>query len=124
MKVQLSSGNYNILASGETYLFSATDELLINLNDGENLDLKIRIRFLSDDSNRQRIESTVVDGCLVLSCFHFKDSGTGMTHPWRIANFEGKDIFILFWSYLDGQKEPRPRRIRYTIFQEQCLQEV
>lgn len=116
MQVQLSSGNYDIIASGETYLFHNTNELSIRISDGQDFHLHIKLRFLTDDSKEQRIHGEVIDECIVLSCFHFHDSGTGMTYPWKIANIQGKDIYITFWSFVDGTNEPKPRRVRYTLF--------
>lgn len=118
MQVHLSSGNYHIIASGDVFMFDSAGDLSIHITDNGRPFIHLVLTFLKDASG-QRIEQALVEDRLVLSCYNFKDEGTGMTSPWRIANANGKDVFITFWSYLEGSKDDiRPRHVKYTVFYE------
>ena len=72
MQINLSSGNYNIINSGQVFLF------------GEKKPFKIDV--ISDED------------------FRF-DNGAGVVEPLKIATVGGKQLFIMFWSYLEGTPE-------------------
>ena len=118
MQVSLSSGTYNIIASGETILFGNSNELTINV-DGENeLKLCVTIRFLTDESGERRIEREIESERLILLSYNFSETGTGLSTPAYIANINNRKVYLSFWSYLEGSNSPKVRSVKYTLFLE------
>ena len=68
MQVNLSSGNFRIIASGETFLFSPNEELRIEIDDGNEFQVKIILKFTDDSSGKHDISTDVVNDSLVINC--------------------------------------------------------
>ena len=45
MQVHLSSGNYSIIASGESFLFGPYEDLTIRVDDGKGFHVEIIMKF-------------------------------------------------------------------------------
>lgn len=118
MQVRLSSGEYNIVNSGQTFLFGEDKDLTIDIIANDNFEFSITLKFLKDTSGEQRIESEIIENAIIISCINFDDIGTGLISPVRIAAIDGKELYIMFWSYLKGQEEGKVRSVKYTIFYE------
>ena len=118
MECHLSSGNYHIIASGGSFLFHSKDDLSIRIDNVNGFDLAIILRFLEDDSDRTHLERENAGDHLLIQCFNFKDSGTGLTRPMRIAKIGGKDVYLSFWAYSEGSNGESARYVRYTVFLE------
>lgn len=120
MQVQLSSGNYDIIASGDTFLFHDAEELSIRVNGNKNDHIHIVLLFQNDASGQRRIKASSEKGHLLLTCYNFSHhEGIGLSHPTHIADIDGKAVYLTFWTKLDGSKPPYTRSVRFTIFQEQ-----
>lgn len=119
MNVQLSSGNYDIIASGETFLFHDSEELTIRVNDDDGTFIHLVLLFKKDAGGQRKIEPFVEEDRLTLTCYNFSHrEGTGLSHPTHIADANGKPIYLTFWTKLDGSKPPYTRSVRFTLFQE------
>lgn len=118
MQVRLSSGNYNIIASGESFLFGPFEDMIIQVNDGDEDQVRIVLRFTEDASDERDIKTDVVDDSLVITCVNFSSMGTGLKHPAHIANVNGKAVYFIFSSNYFGDKEDKARSVKYTIFME------
>ena len=57
-----------------------------------------------------------MDDVVVLSCLNFQNNGTGLISPVKIAEIEGREMFLIFWSYLEGGGERKVRSVKYTLF--------
>jgi len=118
MQVSLSSGNYDIIASGEAILFSPSNELTINVNGENELKLCVTLRFLTDESGERRIEREIEEERLILLNYNFSGTGTGLSVPAYIANINNHKVYLSFWSYLEGSNSPKVRSVKYTLFLE------
>ena len=118
MRVCLSSGGYDIVASGETFLFDSYADLTIQVDDRDDFQVKIVMKFLEDASGEHDIKTDVENDSLVITCINFSSLGTGLKRPTHIANANGKKIYFMFSSNLLGDKENAARSVKYTIFME------
>lgn len=118
MQVQLSSGNYHIIANGEAFLFSPDSDFTIQTNDNTKIQIKIVIKFEDDPSNEHGIKSDIINDSLVITCINFHGTDTGLKCPAYIADIEGKQVYLMFSSTCYGNKEKKFRSIKYTVFLE------
>lgn len=118
MQVNLSSGSFRIIASGETFLFGPDEDLIIEIDDGDEFQVKIIMKFSNDSSGKRDISTDVVNDALVINCVNFSSKGTGSKHPVHIANVNGKKVYFMFFSSCFGEKENKPRSVKYTVFWE------
>ena len=116
MQVNLSSGDYNIVSSGQAFLFGLDKNLKISIVTDNNFEFFIVLKFRKDAYGEQKIDKKVSENKITLTCFNFDDLGTGLVKPLRIARIEGKEIFLLFWSYLEGATKGKVRSVKYTVF--------
>ena len=116
MQVCLSSGNYDIIASGEAFLFGPYENLTIEVNDGNEIQVRIVLKFTENASNERDIKTDIVDDSLVITCINFNSLGTGLKCPTHIANVNGKEVYFMFSSSYLGDKEDKARSVKYTIF--------
>lgn len=121
MHINISSGNHDILATGQAFLFDQSDRLFVTISN-DSYDMNIIFEFIQDDSKKRIVKSEIVDGNLVIRCINFKEQNAGLTKPINIGTIDGKKISVMFWSYLEGADSPI-RSIRYTFFAEKNPQE-
>lgn len=118
MQIDLHSGNQEIIASGDVFLFGQADDLVIKVTDADDFEICVTLQFLTDSSS-QRIDREITDGGLVLRCYNFAGAGTGLSRPAPIATANGKQIFLMFWMQEQGVNAPKARSVKYTLFREQ-----
>lgn len=118
MWVNQNSGNYHILASGDTFLFDPWGDLSISIENEEGLQIKVTLRFANDEKKGHRVETAIVEGSLMITCYNFDGLGTGLKRPTHIADVDDKAVYILFSSQYVGSKDQGTRSVRYTIFME------
>lgn len=116
MQVRLSSGGYEIISSGHTFLFGKERSLKIDVSADNDFEFSVVLQFQEDALAEQRIEKEMVGNTILLSCVNFLDSGTGLNAPVCIAEIDGKGLFFMFWSYLEGKE--KVRSVKYTFFYE------
>lgn len=116
MQVRLSSGNYDIIASGEAFLFDPAEDLVVQVNDGDEDQVRIVLKFFEDVSDKQDIKTDIVDDSLVISCINFGRLGTGLKRPAHIADLNGKAMYFIFSASYYGDKEDKTRCVKYTLF--------
>ncbi len=114
MQISLYSGNYKIIDSGQTFLFGENTDFEIKLVSDNNFEIIIIINF-EKDTGEQRMEQNVNENIIRLSCYNFEELGTGLTKPIRIALIDGKEIYLMFWSYVEGNANSRS--VKYTIYE-------
>lgn len=117
MKISLSSNNYKIIDSGQTFLFGPNADFRINIMSDNDFSFSIIIKFKNDTLGEQRIEKNVKDTVIQLLCYNFDSSGTGISKPISVARIEGRELYFMFWSYLEGTGTTRS--VKYTIFEGQ-----
>ncbi len=118
MQVNLSSGNFRIIASGETFLFGPYEDLTIQIDDGSEFQVKIIMKFTEDASGEHDIRTDVVNDSLVINCVNFSNMGTGLKRPAHIADVNEKRVYLMFSSSCLGDKEDKARSVKYTVFWE------
>lgn len=118
MQVHLSSGNYSIIACGESFLFGSYEDLTIQVDDGDAFQIKIIMKFTEDSSGEHDIKTDVEDDSLVITCVNFSSRGTGLKRPAHIADVNGKKVYLMFSSSYLGDKEDKSRSVKYTVFWE------
>lgn len=118
MRVNQNSGNYRILASGDTFLFDPWGDLSISVENEECLQIKVTLRFAKDEKKEERVETAIVEDSLIITCYNFDGLGTGLKRPTQIAEIDDKATYILFSSQYVGSKDQGTRSVRYTIFME------
>lgn len=118
MQVNLSSGNFRIIASGEMFLFGPNEDLRIEIDDGNEFQVKIIMKFTEDASGEHDISTDIVNDSLVITCVNFSSMGTGLKRPAHIADVDGKKVYFMFSSSYLGDKEDKARSVKYTVFWE------
>lgn len=117
MQVDLSSGEYKIISTGTTFLFGEDKDLTIDIVADDGFQSSIVMEFKEEDEfGDTRIKGDCIENVLHLQCYNFSDSGTGTCWPTKIGVLDGKNIYLMFWSYLNGEKGKRARSVQYTIF--------
>lgn len=116
MQISLSSGDYNIADSGQVFLFGEDKDLTIHVSANDGFHFSLRLEFSKDSSGNQAINQEIMDDVVVLSCLNFQNNGTGLISPVKIAEIEGREMFLIFWSYLEGGGERKVRSVKYTLF--------
>ena len=117
VQVRLSSGEYEIIASGEAFLFEEFGDLTIRAEDETGPQFTLVLKFL-DEPGEHRVQTEIREDSLVVLCRGFNPAGTGLTEPTYFVAIEGKKLYLMFWSQCYGSKENRTRSVKYTIFAE------
>ena len=118
MQVDLSSGGYNIISSGMSFLFGEDKDFTINIAMDNGFRFTLMLEFKEDGQSESRIDGDFTEEKIHLQCFNFRDSGNGMCWPVQIGVLNEKKVYLMFWSYLNGDKGKNARSIQNTIFQE------
>ena len=118
MQVRLSSGKYDIIASGEAFLFGPLEDLTIEVNEKKESLVKIVLKFTENASGNLDIQTDVLDDSLVITCINFSSMGTGLKSPAHIADVNGKEVYFMFYSSFLGDMENQARSVKYTVFWE------
>ncbi|MBQ2983035.1 MAG: hypothetical protein IJD58_13115, partial [Lachnospiraceae bacterium] len=119
MEITLSSGDYKIIDSGQVFLFREDDEFRMDIDTNKDFVFSIIFKFLKSDIKEMKIDKQIDKNVITITCFNFEDLGTGFSSPMSIAKIEDKEMYLMLWSYLDGDsKSGRVRSIKYTFFLE------
>ena len=118
MQVRLSSGNYDIIASDEAFLFDPFEDLMIQVDDGGEVLLRIVLKFQKEPSGERDIKTDIEDDSLVITCINFDGIGTGLRSPTHIADVDGKKVYFIFSSSYFGDDKSGSRSVKYTVFRE------
>ena len=118
MQVAMSSGNYDIIANDEAFLFGPNEDLTVQVIDESELLVRIVLKFVENDSGEFDIYNDIVDESLIITCVNFDGLGTGLKRPVHIADSNGKEIYFMFSSTLHRNMENRIRSVKYTLFRE------
>ena len=120
MRIQMSSGNCDILASDDVFLFEDSEELKIQMVDDDGSISYLALRFVEDKSGKQWIDP-IQKGAdwMGLKCYNFSSRlGAGLKRPALIGESNGKNVYIMFWTKLYGSKKPYTRSVQFTIFRD------
>lgn len=119
MRIQMSSGNCDIVACNEVFLFDDSEELALHIYDDDDSYCCIALRFIQDESKKQRIEPEGGNDSLALTCYNFNSRfGAGLKTPVLVGESDGKNMYIMFWTKIQGSCEPYVRSVQFTIFRE------
>jgi len=120
MKITASSGNLDIIDSRTVYLTDVQSDLTLNFNESTGGNISLEIRFVNDHSNEYTVKRSVDGNKISYECVNFADNGTGTIEPIELATFGEKQMYIMFWSFLQGDAKgkKRVRKVDYTLFLE------
>lgn len=118
MKVNLSSGAYEILNYGQVFLFGVNENFKMDISMDNGFEFAVNIEFRNDGEGDQRIEKRLEGNVIHLTCYHFNNQGTGLTKPMSIAKVDGKEVLLMFWAYLEGGDNGKVRTVKYTLFRQ------
>ena len=116
MQITLSSGDYDIVSSGQTFLFGLDENLRINIASEDNFEFSVVLEFQENSHGEREIKKEVKDNVITLTCTNFNASGTGLKKPINIARVNGKEVFLMFWAYLEGVEDGKVRSVKYSVF--------
>lgn len=118
MQVKLSSQKREIIDHGTVFLFDENGDFTLNIDTDNSFEMILTINFTHDLSGEQRIETNLSQDHIKMTCTNFAAEGTGLTVPLEIAVIDGKKIYFMFWAYLEGNedKKPKARKVEYTLY--------
>ena len=73
------------------------------------------MNFTENESGKQDIQAETNGNKIMVTCLNFKSTGTGLKEPVKLAKVDGRDLYFVFWSYLEGEGS---RSVKYTFFAE------
>lgn len=115
MLISLSSGNYDIIASGQVFLFSKDKDFKIDIQADKEFTFSIKMNFIENESGKQDIQIKTNGNEIALTCLNFENTGTGLKEPVKLVKIDSRDLYFMFWSYLEGKGV---RSVKYTFFAE------
>ena len=113
MLISLRSGDYDIVASGQAFLFSKDEDFRIDIQADDGFAFSLILIFSTDESGKQDVQMKINDNIITLKCINFENTGTGMKEPVKVATIDGRDLYFTFWAYLEGIAS---RNVKYTFF--------
>lgn len=118
MQVTLSSGNYQIMDSGQVFLFR-DENLKMTVDTEKGYVFTLNLKFLNIDMLDTRIDKKVLGDEMEIQCINFGRLGTGLVEPMSIAKVDGKELLLMFWTNGEGnEKDTQVRSVKYTIYME------
>jgi hypothetical protein len=120
MQVQLSSGNYDVIASNEVFLFGDSNELVFRINDDDGSCSHMVLKFSEDPEKKQCLHyEPVGDYDFTINCFNFFSRfGSGLKEPILIGESMGRNVYIIFSTKQHTNKPPYVRSVRFTLYRE------
>lgn len=118
MQVSKSSANFIIIDSGEVILYSRDADLSFRFDAESQENYVLRLRFFEDVSGAQRIQQENYPGFTGLDCYNFQNMGAGTSFPYEFASYNGRKMYISFWSYVEGAvaNMSQIRSVKYTVY--------
>lgn len=115
MKIHLDSNNYDIIDSGQIFLFKEDENIILTIDTEDDLIFMIEFRFIKCNLKKIELKSSVDDDKILLECYNFPKQGAGLLEPVHIATIKDKKIYFLFWSDL---MSGGIRKVSYTLYGE------
>lgn len=113
--MNIYSGNYKVIDSGNVIPFSGDCETEIQLKLQEDFIIRLRISFEDNGGERDIIKKVdEKENIVQYKCMNF-DSGAGTIEPLDLASVGGKKVSIHLWAQRLSKKN-NTRRIDYTVF--------
>jgi len=122
MEISCSTGNYDILGSGQVFLFD-DQPLKIDITANDGVVITVEFKFLSDETGEHTINSDTNGNHVVFTCVNFDSNGIGFSHPIEFAVIDDRKVFMMFWAYLEGNNGTKVRSVKYTFFSEKKNEE-
>ena len=76
MQISISSGNYNIVDSGQVFLFGESHDLKIEVDTNKDFAFSMVFDFWNDGTEEIKIENKVVGQEIVFDCYNFDDKNS------------------------------------------------
>lgn len=120
MKITLCSSNYFIIDYSSVFLFDEKSDLTFDIDTENNFKFILILKFIEQDNSEQVINRSIQNNVITMECVNFLSSGTGTSKPIETAMSQNKKIYIMFWTYLEGDVlgQSKSRSVKYTLFME------
>ena len=92
MQIHLSSDKYDIIHSGQVFLFEKNKNLRLEVDTEDDLIFTIELRFYENESGDQEIRQNINENQILLSCYNFHKMGAGLKTPVEVATVKGKKL--------------------------------
>lgn len=90
MRISLSSGNYDIVASGQAFLFSKDNDFRIAIQADSGFSFSLTLNFIENESGKRDIQVKTKENEVALTCLNFESTGAGLKEPVRLAEIDGR----------------------------------
>ena len=120
MEIVRSSGNFRIIDSDVVFLADPDADFTLHFCEQPDFEITLEMKFIKNESEGYSVKRRIDGTKICYECVNFTEAGTGTTEPIELTTFDGKQMYIMFWSYLQGKSEGKKqaRKIEYTIFLE------
>lgn len=120
MQVRLSSGNYDVIASNDVFLFGDNNELVLHIEDDDGTQSRMVLRFIEAPEEKRSLKlEPIGDYELVINCLNFfSGMGAGLKEPVLVGESMGKDVYILFSTKRYNAMPQYVRSVHFTLFRE------
>ena len=81
MQIHLSSDKYDVIDSGQVFLFEKNKNLRLEVDTEDDLIFTIELRFYENESGDQEIRQNINENQILLSCYNFHKMGAGLKTP-------------------------------------------
>lgn len=121
MQVRLESGNCDIIASNEVFLYKDSNELIFRIDDDDGSQSCVTLRFVEKQDEGHKVQVEPEDDYnMTITCFNFFSRfGTGLKEPIPIGESMGKNVYLLFSTKQHTNKPHYVRSVRFTLYREQ-----
>lgn len=113
MKIHLNSNNYDIIDSGQIFLFKEDKNIILTIDTEDDLIFTIEFRFIKCNFKKIELKSSIDNDKILLECYNFPRQGAGLLEPVEIATIKGQKLYFLFWSDL---MSGGIRKVSYTLY--------
>ena len=123
MEFKLSSGNYDIVACGEAFLFEDCGNFVIEIDkcDGSDFHFSIVINFITDESSNERKVTSVINdkGNVVTTNFvNLNRKKDRILKPIQVATIDDRELYFILETSYYKETGNEVRTVKYTFFHE------
>lgn len=120
MEILKSSGKLSIIDTGTVYLPDLESDFTLHFCEKPDFEMTLEIKFITNETEKYSVKRRIDGTKICYECVNFDEEGVGTIEPIELLTFNGKQMYIMFWSYLQGKLKGKKqaRKIEYTIFLE------
>lgn len=118
MNISIKSNDYEVIGNGIVIAYGQDSDITFHFNDGKGYIFDLKFVFKYDDSKNMVINRSSLGNTILYECYNFYNEGTGSSEPIKVAPYHEQNIYIRFWTSLDGNisEQGKTRKLEYTFF--------